>query len=412
MRLKQLFAPNTISSMSNSYAVVIQGGGPVGLACAAWLLQKNAGLSLLLLDRNPADDQAMKAGDGRGIALSHGSKLLLDTIHAWPDHCPAIHQIHVSQVGRFGRALMTREELKQEALGHISRYTDIHVSLRKALRSIQKHAPHFEWQHDVGDSVPPFETDCLVHAEGGLFKDQDWTESGRDYEQAALVATVEVEKAIPHQAWERFTNEGPLALLPSHLGPNTLNLVWCATPQASQRRLDLNDTEFLNELQNAFGHRLGSFKAIANRRLYNLGLNYRKHVSEGHEVWIGNAAQTLHPVAGQGLNLGLRDAYLLAEKLAELFKANNQSLNRVLNKIQTHRASEETIGAVQNALQEYAKSREIDRRATIGITDFLARVFTSPILPVQLSRGLALTALQWMPPIKTALARQMMFGRR
>jgi 2-octaprenyl-6-methoxyphenol hydroxylase len=188
--------------------------------------------------------------------------------------------------------------------------------------------------------------------------------------------------------------------------------VWCATPHASQRRLDLNDTEFLNELQNAFGHRLGSFKAIANRRLYNLGLNYRKHVSEGHEVWIGNAAQTLHPVAGQGLNLGLRDAYLLAEKLAELFKANNQSLNRALNKIQTHRASEETIGAVQNALQEYAKSREIDRRATIGITDFLARVFTSPILPVQLSRGLALTALQWMPPIKTALARQMMFGRR
>jgi len=148
--------------MSKSYSVVIQGGGPVGLACAAWLLQKNSGLSLLLLDRHPANDAGIQVGDSRGIALSHGSKLLLDTIHAWPDHCPAIHQIHVSQAGQFGRALMTREELKQEALGHISRYTDIHIALRKALRSIQKHAPHFDWQHDVGVSVPIFETDCLV----------------------------------------------------------------------------------------------------------------------------------------------------------------------------------------------------------------------------------------------------------
>ncbi len=120
-----------------------------------------------------------------------------------------------------------------------------------------------------------------------------------------------------------------------------------------------------------------------------------KQVCEGHEVWIGNAAQTLHPVAGQGLNLGLRDAYLLAEKLACLFKVNNQSQHQL-----------------QKSLQEYAKSREIDRRATIGITDFLARVFISPLLPVRLSRGFALTALQWVPPLKTALARQMMFGRR
>ena len=386
--------------MSTSYAVVIQGGGPVGLACAAWLLQKNPALSLLLLDRNPEDDQTIKTGDGRGIALSHGSKLLLDTIDAWPDQCPAIHQIHVSQVGRFGRALMTREELKQEALGHISRYRDIHLSLRKALRTIQKNAPHFVWQHAITDPVPVFETACLVHAEGGLFKEQDWTESGRDYQQSAIVGTVEVEKAIPHQAWERFTHEGPLALLPSHLGMNTLNLVWCGLPDASKRRLELNEAEFLSELQNTFGHRLGSFKSISNRRLYDLGLNYRKEVCEGNEVWIGNAAQTLHPVAGQGLNLGLRDAYLLAEKLAELFKDQKEFRLSPQNNM------------VEATLQDYAKSRALDRRATIGITDFLARVFTSPLAPVELSRGFALSALQWLPPIKTALARQMMFGRR
>ncbi len=147
-----------------------------------------------------------------------------------------------------------------------------------------------------------------MHAEGGLFKQQDWVESGRDYHQAALVGTVDVEYPIAHQAWERFTDEGPLALLPSHLGPNTHNLVWRASPQSSHRRLTLSDDEFLKELERSFGQRLGRFTNIANRRLYDLGLNYRKDICTGHEVWIGNAAPHLHPVAGQELTLGIRDA--------------------------------------------------------------------------------------------------------
>jgi 2-octaprenyl-6-methoxyphenol hydroxylase len=382
--------------MSTTVAVVIQGGGPVGLACAAWLLQKNPSLSLVLLDRNPKDDAQIKSGDERGIALSHGSKLLLDTIGAWPQNCPTIHRIHVSQTGRFGRALMTCEELKQEALGHISRYRDIHLSLRNALRELQTKSPNFVWQHATEDSAVIPNSACLVHAEGGLFKQQDWVESGRDYHQSALVATVEAENPPPNQAWERFTDEGPLALLPSHLGKNILNLVWCASPEASERRLAQSESDFLHELQDAFGNRLGKFSGIANRRLYDLGLNYRKSIYQGNEVWIGNAAQTLHPVAGQGLNLGLRDAYLLAEKLAIAFN-DHQSLS----------SSE-----VESVLKEYAQSRQVDRRMTIGITDFLARVFTSPLLPVQFSRGLALGALQWLPPVKVALAKQMMFGRR
>jgi len=382
--------------MDQTYAVVIYGGGPVGLACASWLLQKNPQISLLLIDRNSPDDEKVQSGDQRGIALSHGSKLLLDTIGAWPPNCPTIHQIHVSQVGRFGRALMTREELGQDALGHISRYRDIHLTLRKTLRALQTRSPNFVWHHHADEDMHSPQAACIVHAEGGLFRQQDWVESGRDYRQAALVGTVDVENPIPHQAWERFTDEGPLALLPSHLGPNTHNLVWCASPQSSQRRLALRDDEFLNELEDTFGQRLGRFTNIANRRLYDLGLNYRKDVCLGHEVWIGNAAQTLHPVAGQGLNLGLRDAYLLAEKLADLFKI-------------PHIVSSEVVHA---RLAEYAQSRQLDRRATIGITDFLARVFTSSVLPIQISRGLALSALAWFPPVKVTLAKQMMFGRR
>ena len=321
---------------------------------------------------------------------------MLDTIHAWPKESAQIHCVHVSQAGRFGRALMTREELKQEALGHIIRYRDIHITLRQALRTIQAKSPNFAWEHIHKDTEENnAHARCIVHAEGGLFKTQDWVESGRDYGQSALVGLVEVENAIPHHAWERFTAEGPLAVLPSHYGQNILNLVWCGSPESSQHRLQLSDSEFLDELQKEFGSRIGRFLKIQDRRLYELGLNYRKEITKDNEVWIGNAAQTLHPVAGQGLNLGLRDAFLLAEKLVGAFSG-----------------SEPSPSEIQNALQSYAQSRKMDRTTTIGLTDFMARVFTSNLIPIVVARGLALSALQWLPPVKTALARQMMFGRR
>ena len=382
---------------AESCDILIQGGGPVGLACAAWCLQKFPDANITLLDRNSNDDADLAAADSRGIALSHGSKLLLDTINAWPTECADIHQVHVSQAGRFGRALMTREELKQDALGHIIRYRDIHLTLRKALKALQSKSSHFVWRHiDAHADIGGIEAKCIVHAEGGLFKKQDWVESGRDYQQSALVGLIEVENAAPHQAWERFTSEGPLAVLPSHYGPHILNLVWCGSPESSQARLQLSDVDFLKNLQSEFGSRIGRFLKIQDRRLYELGLNYRKEITQANEVWIGNAAQTLHPVAGQGLNLGLRDAYLLAEKLSALF-----SKAEAISTIDIHKM-----------LDEYALSRKADRTTTIGLTDLMARVFTSKLVPIILARGLALSALQWLSPVKTALARQMMFGRR
>ncbi|QWE28538.1 FAD-dependent monooxygenase [Polynucleobacter sp. AM-7D1] len=383
---------------AKSFDILIQGGGPVGLACTAWCLQKFPEAKIVLLDRNPMNDADLAAADSRGIALSHGSKILLDTISAWPTDCADIHRVHVSQAGRFGRALMTREELGQDALGHIVRYRDIHLTLRQALRVIQTKSPNFVWEHINADTdTSHIQAKCVVHAEGGLFKTQDWVESGRDYEQSALVGLVEVENEAPHQAWERFTSEGPLAVLPSHYGRNILNLVWCGTPNSSQARLALSDADFLKSLQSEFGSRIGQFLKIQDRRLYELGLNYRKEITQDNEVWIGNAAQTLHPVAGQGLNLGLRDAYLLAEKLSILFSKSED---------------QKTVTAIEATLQDYALSRKIDRSATIGLTDFMARIFTSNLFPIVVGRGLALSALQWLPPVKTALARQMMFGRR
>lgn len=380
--------------------LVIQGAGPVGLACAAWLLQNNPQLRLLLLDKFSEDNAAIEAGDKRGIAISEGSRLLLNTLGAWPEHSPAIHQVNVSHRGHFGRAIMTREEIKQEALGHIVRYADIHLALRNALRRISANCPNFQWAFEVNTSLNLSNQlsarTCLIHAEGGLFNEQSAKEKRHDYQQSALIGWVQATAVPPNQAWERFTDEGPLALLPSHLGAGYLNLVWCSSPENAQRRKDTPPNDLLAELQSCFGDLVGTFTSINDLRTYPLGLNARQEIVNKNEVWIGNAAQTLHPVAGQGLNLGLRDAATLANCLSPIFVNNTSDREQTLIK----------------GLLEFANLRKADRQATIGTTDFLARVFTSQFVPIVIGRGLALSALQWFPSIKSALARQMMFGQR
>jgi 2-octaprenyl-6-methoxyphenol hydroxylase len=371
----------------NSIAII--GAGPVGLACACWILQKNPEASIKLYDKFPESDDSISNGDSRGLAISQGSHLLLKGIGAWPKDSPAIHKIHVSHRGHFGRAIVRREELQQEALGHIIRYADIHLALRQSLKKIAANSAHFKWYFDtqIDELNKSNLADIIIHAEGGLFKQQDWQEIYRDYQQSAIVGWVKLNQHNAHQAWERFTEEGPLALLPSHKGSDYSNLVWCGHPESSNRRLTLSPEAFIKELQEAFGSRAGHFLEVGELRSYDLGLNARKNIIGDKEVWIGNAAQTMHPVAGQGLNLGLRDAHTLAEELSNVID-------------------------IQTALHKYQKRRQADRQATIGTTDFLARVFTSKLKPVIWARGIALSSLQLASPLKQALTRQMMFGQR
>ena len=383
----------------DQFDVIVQGAGPVGLACTGWLLQNNPSLRVLLLDRSSEDDASIISGDQRGIAISEGSRLLLNTLGAWPKEAPSIHQVNVSHRGHFGRAVMTREEIKQDALGHIVRYADIHLSLRHALKRMRSSCANFEWRFEAKPetfNINAHSQCCWIHAEGGLFQDQEVKDQHRDYDQSALIGWVQATKVAPNQAWERFTDEGPLALLPSHLGAGYLNLVWCSRPETAQRRVDTPSEELLEELQIAFGDLVGKFTSINDLRTYPLGLNARNEIIKGSEVWIGNAAQTLHPVAGQGLNLGLRDAATLSNCLSPALCSSDEL----------------RTSTIHQALEKYSKLRQGDRNATIGTTDFLARVFTSKIVPVVIARGLALSALQWMPSVKSALARQMMFGQR
>ncbi|WP_321815958.1 MULTISPECIES: UbiH/UbiF/VisC/COQ6 family ubiquinone biosynthesis hydroxylase [unclassified Paraburkholderia] len=399
--------------------VIIVGAGPVGLALAGWLAQRSAtsSLSVALIDAREPEDSA---GDPRAIAVSQGSRTLLQAL-AWPQDATSIERIHVSQRGRFGRTLIDRHDYDLPALGYVARYGSIVQSLAQAVRGTDVH-----WLHHTHAQEPVVEHDgvtlrvesagvartlrtrVLVNAEGGLYRvqaaanadaDVAVAEPGavqrpqkrtRDYGQTALVGVVSVSAPQAHVAWERFTDEGPIALLPMGGARDAdFALVWCSEPVEAARRAELSDAEFLAELGEAFGARMGRFTQIQGRAAFPLGLNALDTLVSGHGriAAVGNAAQTLHPVAGQGLNLGLRDAHALADSLAQ-------------------------HGATPVALAEFAGRRAFDRRMTIGATDTLARLFTVDFPALGTLRGLALTALEFVPPVKTALARQMMFGQR
>ena len=393
------------------FDVTIVGAGPVGLALAGWLARRSAtqALSIALIDAREPEDARL---DPRAIAVSQGSRMILEPLR-WPSDATAIHRIHVSQRGHFGRTLIDHAEHGLPALGYVLKYGSIVHSLAEAVRPTAVHwlrstSAGTAIQENEGVTLPletaasadsarvtrTLRTRILVNAEGGLFHEQQKGaragKSGgtRDYGQTALVGTVSVSMPQAHVAWERFTQQGPIALLPVG-GARAADyaLVWCCAPEEAARRAQLPDDAFLRELGAAFGDRMGRFTRIAGRASFPLGLNALDTLVKGRIAAIGNAAQTLHPVAGQGLNLGLRDAHALADALSQ-------------------------HGATPLALAAFAQRRALDRRMTIGATDTLARLFTVDFPPLATLRGLALTALEFVPPVKTALARQMMFGQR
>jgi 2-octaprenyl-6-methoxyphenol hydroxylase len=382
-----------------SAQVVIQGAGPVGLACSIWLLENHPDLQVILLDKNPQDDSFLSSADDRGIAISEGSKQLLENIHAWVKEAPRIHSVHVSHRGHFGQTLMSKDEIGQKALGHIVRYRDVVIALRHQLRRMQMNSVNFIWEFDFSDNIELQQLSseaCLIHADGGLFHEQSAKDVRKDYGQSALVGSLEVSNVSPDMAWERFTEEGPIAILPHHQGHDYKNFVWCASKKTIEQLIQFDDTTFLLKLQEALQMPIGKLNKVLHRKSYPLGLNIKKNIVSDREVWIGNAAQTLHPVAGQGLNLGLRDAYTLANALAFFYA----------------RPDQHSVQKLQQTLHQYQQQRQRDRDATIRVTDLMASVFATNAFPFVLARGLALSALQWIPPLKNQLARQMMFGQR
>jgi 2-octaprenyl-6-methoxyphenol hydroxylase len=376
--------------------VAICGAGPVGMALAALLARRGVPGSRIALIDGKSLGQAIS--DPRSIALAWGSRLLLEDLGAWPgigSSATAIHQIHVSRRGHLGRSMMDRTEHGVEALGYVARYGDVVDALARACEraGVQVLRPLRVTGIDEGpdgvrlqlDDGRTLHASIAVQAEGGVFGEQQEKARTRDYGQTAVIARVSTSAPVPHRAFERFTDEGPLALLPQDgADGHQYALVWCVQPERTRHLLDLGEDEFLHALGVAFGERLGRFTRSSQRVAFPLGLNTDPRAT-ARTVAIGNAAQTLHPVAGQGLNLGFRDAAVLARLLArEMSPA---------------------------AIDRFAAEREGDRNMVIRATDTMARVFADKG-PRQALFGLALAALDTVKPARMLLAELMMFGRR
>lgn len=382
--------------MQTDFDITICGAGPVGLSLAALLVQQGmAPARIALID---AKEIAQARRDPRSIALSFGSRQILERINAWPIAATQIDQIHVSRRGHFGRTLIEREEYDLPALGYVTRYGAIVDKLDACACALGIHvirpATVTDTTETANDVVLNLAEHGLIHskivvqAEGGLFNQQLEKSVYRDYQQTAIVAHVSASAAIPHRAFERFTDEGPLALLPQD---DAYAMVWCVRPPTAQRLLALDDAAFLEALAQMFGARLGNFTSVTTRHTFPLGLNAQAEAplsNFGRSVAIGNAAQSLHPVAGQGLNLGLRDASMLAKLLAKTVDSD--------------------------AIRTFQRNRQTDRNVTIRLTDLMARIFTGAKdrgLPQSLL-GFSLGVVDAVKPVKKLLAEQMMFGRR
>ncbi|MBK7416111.1 MAG: FAD-dependent monooxygenase [Dechloromonas sp.] len=368
--------------------ILIIGAGPVGMTLHLALAA--GGQKSLLLDRRPLQAQQ---GDPRALALSHGARQLLEQINSWPTRATTpIETIHVSQKDGFGRTLIDHKEYDFPALGYVVRYRDLAGALAANLApdavlaeaEILDIAPgddHVTVALRHAGQQRTIQTKLLVHAEGTPGDDPAVKVS--DYEQHAVICEVTPTPGHNKRAWERFTPDGPLALLP--LG-DEYSIVFTLPPAKADAVMTMDDETFTAALQQQFGQRM-TFAKPGIRSRFPLFLRLRDTLVKDKEVWIGNTAQTLHPVSGQGFNLGIRDAWQLAEILLK-------------------------NGVDRSSLATYAASRKIDRQGSAFFTDQIVRAFSNDFGPLKLARGLGLLALDLCPPARHFVAKRMIWGAR
>jgi 2-octaprenyl-6-methoxyphenol hydroxylase len=375
--------------------IAIVGGGPVGASLAAGL--EGSGLSVAVLEAR----SKLEAPDPRALALSQGTRLILERLGAWinlADKATPIETIHVSQRGGLGRAELTAADAGVPALGYVAEYGDLYAALAERLvncgASVLTGARVTGVQTTSGYGAVGFQrngadhlltANLVVLSEGGKSLPADMRQD-KDYGQSAVVCAVSTERPHSRRAYERFTPDGPIALLP--LG-NAYALVWTTPNEQVASRLALSDADFLAQLQAAFGDRQGRFVATGPRSAFPLKLALAAPSTSPRCLRIGNAAHVLHPVAGQGFNLGVRDAWKLAEIILD--------------------TPRERLGEAGMA-QCYNQARRFDVVGGSLMTDILVESFSNDNFLMKHARGAALAVLDLAPPLKNLFARKMMFG--
>lgn len=387
--------------MHQSENIVIVGGGPVGMVLSLLLAKKNIASTLLEARKQGAANQ-----DTRALALSFGTRRILEKLGVWQSlapHATAINTIHVSQKGSMGRSVLHAHDYSQEALGYVLSYG----ALCAALNAEVMQFPMIEFideaqaeaiTHDVAHATVRYnrhgeshqlESALAVLADGGRSLEEvaGLKRDTKEYGHDALVTKVRAE--LPHNniAYERFTANGPMALLPN--GEHDFSLVWTGKKELIATLLSVSDAEFLERFHAQFGDRVGRFLSVEKRMTFPLKLSQLQESDTPHLVVIGNAAQTMHPVAGQGFNVGLRDAEVLARHIADT-------------------AIE--LGG-QEMLAAYRANRKTDTKNGLLFTDFLVNIFSNDILGISALRSAGLGMFDLVKPIKRHLVSKMSFGK-
>lgn len=393
--------------MTEHYDIVIVGGGMVGASLA--LALSGLPLRVAVVEAWPPDSAAQPSYDDRATALAEGSRRIFATLGCWSalarDVAP-IRRIHVSDRGRFGFARLDAGDYGVEALGYVVENRRLGAVLWSALEASPRvdllapvrvtavepagDAARVELESD-GEPRGELTAGLVVAADGARSRTRDMLGMSarvQDYGQHAVIANVTTDEgAAGDEAFERFTDSGPLALLP--MTADRWSLVWTVEPARAEALVAAADDDFLAALQQAFGYRLGGFRQTGRRQAYPLQLVRALDQQLGRVLLIGNAAHGLHPVAGQGFNLGLRDVAVLADVLATAVADGRDP-------------------GESETLQHYLDWRRDDHENVIALTDSLVRLFTNPLAPVRAARALGLIGLDLIGPAKDRFARRTM----
>ena len=382
-----------------SESIIIVGGGPVGSVLALALQQQ--GMSFTMLE---ARAKGASHKDTRALALSYGSRLILEKLGVWDvveAKATAINTIHISQRGGLGRTKLNAAEHHMPAIGYVLPYGALTQALDSALDTnhVMYEAEATEIKPSETNSQVTFKQNgkpqtlqsaLLVVADGGQSMGDiaGIKKETKAYGHDALVSKVTAE--LPHNniAYERFTPSGPMALLPN--GEAGFSLVWTGEKVSIDALLALDEATFLSQLHTAFGDRVGKFLSIEKRMSFPLKLSTLKPATAPHLVIIGNAAQTMHPVAGQGFNVGLRDAWTLADLMTNTPQAG---------------------WGEAEMLNIYSQQRSRDTRGGILFTDLLVNIFSNDTIGLFTLRGTGLGALELLKPVKNMLVSKMSFGK-
>ena len=382
--------------MTEHCDIAIIGGGPVGTALALALC--DSGLKIVVLEARRPDELNE---DPRALALSYGSRLLLDKLGVWNQisQVTSIKTIHISQKNTHGMTLLYASELKVPELGYVLPYSALQSALYQALScsnvtylesasvsNLDSNEAGATINYHHSGSQHQLKARLAVVADGGKLLDESHPPQVREYGQSAVISHITCTAPIADTAFERFTTQGPLALLPYKEG---YEIVWTGSHEQVKEMLNWDDATFLEKLHSHFGDAVGTFLTVGKRSSFPLRLKRAPETTFPRTVLIGNTAQTLHPVAGQGFNLGIRDAWELARIIL--------------------RTAPDSLGS-PGMLTNYRKSRFLDRNAGIQFTDGLVRIFSNEFPLLNRGRGLAISVLDRIPFAKHFVAKRMMFG--